>query len=188
MRFPGQEKIVVTRPTIAEQLVFNGASKEGSWVSVLERAYGVLEQRRSRNFGIPQLTLNAGGMLATVIEDITGQKARSFRKGELADMSLDELRNTIRKSFESGRPMCCATTKTGFEAVVDLHGYSIVGFKPAGAEGGTVILHNVWNDSTLKYANMVSISVKQFKNCFTNLTIGHESKTGATGGSFRRAR
>lgn len=170
--FPGEAPIVVPQTTRAEQLTFNGPSREGSWVSVLEKAYGMLIERRNQNFGIPQITLNPGGFEHEVLADFTGKMGESILGPQLSKMAVPELSARFTSLTKAKLPLCCSTNKEDFDPVQANHAYSIIGFDPKGTDGGTLTLRNPWHNDGRRYGHLVSISVKEFKNRFTRLDIG----------------
>lgn len=168
--FPGQSKIVLGKPTLAEELAFNNPSSEGSWVSVLEKAYGVLQQRKDRDFLLaPQMKLNNGGFSETVMQDFTGKPADVYHTDKL---SVAQLGKIISSAMVSNRPICVGTTKKGYDSIIDEHCYSVVGFNPKGRDGGTITVRNPWKENLRTFGNLISISVKDFKNQGSKMQIG----------------
>lgn len=170
--FPGEAPIVVPQTTRAEQLAFNGPSREGTWVSVLEKAYGMLIERRKCDFGIPQVALNPGGFEHEVLADFTGKMGESVLEPQLNKMTVPQLSARFASLTKASLPMCCSTSKENFDPIHADHAYSIIGFDPKGTDGGTLTLRNPWHNDGRRYGHLISISVKEFKNRFTRLDIG----------------
>ncbi len=169
--FPGakSEPVTVSAPTEAERGLYNGASENGIWGSVMEKAYGAYCHKHFWR----RTPLNWGGGLTTT-EGADGGgvflgKLMTLLTGKDADQDwqLFTFDSTTKRKLmehvggEEKVPVVAWQKffhKTNVSGVEN-HVYSVVNFDPKGEEGGTVTLYNPWGHKE-------SITFKQFSKRF----------------------
>jgi hypothetical protein len=186
--FPGapDQPITVEAPSQAELGLYNHGSKHGIWASVVEKAYGkycqssILNRLPNWESGnTPAEGADGGGWLASSIELLTGKQT------DTDIVVLASEADTARKlteAFSSNQPraVTCgiakgvmevfgAEGKTG-DGFPTAHAYSIIGFDPAGPDGGTVTVRNPWGGPEGSTDGTMQISLRQFRDNFSVVT------------------
>ncbi len=181
--FPGakDEPITVKAPTQAEQGLYNHGSPNGTWASVMEKAYGEYCQkhfyRRSPfNLGggdTPAEGADGGGRTGSVTELLTGNSSDT-------DMLIVTSQATTAAKLEkafSGNPPKAVTAGINKGILSDYtddkfftgHAYSIVGFEPDGKGGGTVTVRNPWGGANNSTSGTIKISLEKFMKNFSDI-------------------
>ncbi len=183
--FPGNtdDPITVAAPTEAEMGLFNHASPDGTWASVLEKAYGAYcnkhwYRRGPRNLfgGNTDAEGGDGGAIRSghALGLLTGRDndTDSFAfasEAEIAEKLNAALNGPHKRPVVAGIRNYVFSNKTeeGFPVA---HEYSVIGFDPKGPDGGTVTIRNPWGNGQDTTRGTIKISVKQFEKNFSNAT------------------
>ena len=182
--FPGNpdDPIKVTAPTEAERGTYNSGSPNGTWASVIEKAYGAYCQehfwRRSPfnlGGGYTPAEGGDGGGRGSGLELLTGHNVDTHM---LMIDSQSDVRNYLSRAFSSNPPKAVMTgingglpfqgdnTAGGFPRG---HMYSITAFDANGPDGGTVTIRNPWGGGNDTTSGTIKISVKQYMDNFSDM-------------------
>lgn len=187
--FPGakDEPITVKAPTEAEQGLFNHSTQNGTWASVMEKAYGEYCKRYPwRKSGENQLPgptpaegSDGGGLMEGPLSLLTGKNT----DWELVNPLTSE--KNMAKKLEAAlagsdkRAVSAAIfgdvnlfqphprTEDGFTKG---HVYSILDFKPDGNGSGSVTIRNPWGDGQ-GTDGTITIPLKKFLKNFNHVAI-----------------
>jgi Calpain family cysteine protease len=183
--FPGDANhpVTVNAPTAAEHGLYDSGSKYGNWASTMEKAYG--EYQKENPYAclgephnpyagnVAQEHLAEGGSPYWSMYILTG-KQTSYQS--VKDTSDNELANRLSQSNTDKMVVAGVANNGHGQTTIDLiekdHAYSVVGFDKYGSDGGTVTLrnpHGLENDSENPKAGTFNISLKRFKQVFTDL-------------------
>jgi Ca2+-binding EF-hand superfamily protein len=183
--FPGNtdEPITVKAPTESEMGIFNQGSADGTWASVLEKAYGAYCNRHWYRRGPTNLfggdTDAEGGdggaiRSGNAMELLTGRDNDTdwftfSSESEIADKLNEALNGSKRRPVIAGIRNHIFSSKTddGFPVA---HAYSVIGFDPKGPDGGTVTIRNPWGDGQDTTRGTIKVSLKVFEKNFSNAT------------------
>lgn len=178
--FPGDPKhpITVEAPADGELGLFNAGSKQGTWASVMEKAYGkYLKEHKGKQGHTDAEGADGGGWSEHPLELMTGKK---YTMKDVHDLSKEELAKELTDAFKNGDEEAITADVMGDKAKgkggqsVDgfpsQHSYSIVGFKPDGCGGGTVIIRNPWGGADGTTSGTMEISLEQFQRNFSKIT------------------
>lgn len=196
VKFPGQVPVVLKNPTETELNLYNQRGVYGYWPSLLEKAYGVVVERQGRSGRTPQEALDAGGWSRDVFQTMLGDKAskvgvlgekkyedRSWLKGAKLDEiceTRDRLKKMLASAVEQKQPLVCSSHVNNGQTTPDQfyrsHAYSIIGFDPNGAGGGTLSLRNPWGNKGEFRGDVDKISLDRFRENFDVLEIGASAK------------
>jgi hypothetical protein len=184
--FGDGQKIPVDRLTDTELLL--GArldSRHGSWLAVLEKAYGVIRERDRRKQGkysatkgdsVPTETLG-GGSTGTIISLLTGHQADSLKLGNSAQR--EHLHNLLADTIKKKRLLCASVD--GDKAPPGMgnhHAYAVFGYD---SQRRQVTVFNPWgNNFTPKGAagpangyptklGQFTVPLDQFQQVFTHV-------------------
>lgn len=172
--FPGapDKPITVPRPTDAELILFNGAGKYGTWATVLEKAFAEYKKQHSAAKDEPELAqeaINAAASPEDALRMLTGAPVRFV---EPLFTKTDELRELLSRD---GVSIVCGVSM--FQQVVSgmydypaNHAYSVLGFDPGGADGGTVIMRNPWGRESGPKGTF-KVSFNQFRALISGIYV-----------------
>ena len=181
--FPGakDEPITVKAPTEAEQGLYNHGSPNGTWASVMEKAYGEYCQkhfyRRSPfNLGggdTPTEGADGGGRTGGVTELLTGHSSDTDM---LFLTSQETTADKLERAFSSNPPKAVTAgiskgilSDTTDDKFYTGHAYSIVGFKPDGKGGGMVTIRNPWGGADNTTDGTITIPLDKFMKNFSDI-------------------
>jgi hypothetical protein len=156
------EPITVTKPTETERGLYNQGSQYGLWANVLEKAYGTYCQKYPWRRSIFNLgggdtpTEGAdGGAYRRWGEGISFLTGKDYAEVDLKDLSEAALRSTLNETVNGHPPRLTITrTVAGLDNIFEsisaatadgfrtAHVFSILGFDPNGADGGTVTIRD----------------------------------------------
>ncbi len=133
--FPGGKPITIQEPTEAEIALYSGASKDGLWLSVLEKAYAQSTNHdawlKKEN---PYEKIDEGGGLDEAIKVMTG---RSSDSDWLGVSSLETLRTKLQASFSKDKLVLAAIKDTLIlpsgaksHGLTVNHAYAVLGYDP----------------------------------------------------------
>lgn len=186
--FPGDKDnpITVKAPTEAEQGLYNHASSQGLWASVMEKAYG---QWCEQHFWRRGVTNVGGGYHDQEGADGGGRPEGAMKLLMGGDVSTNtttfSFQSTIAAKLEaafSGNSHKAVTA--GIYGSIPLvrgeetgdnfyrgHEYTITGFKPDGHGGGTVTIRNPWGEGNDTTKGTKSIPLEEFMKNFSDVCI-----------------
>ena len=135
--------IQVEELTDAERALAATSGNQGSWMSLLEKGWGVVLQKiRRESFGNALDRAGGGGDPALVIRYLTGRKTIS-RQILLEDGAAEILRDldySLRSAMEEKRLVCATTDRRALpQGLVPTHAYAVLGYDPK------TRLVTVWN-------------------------------------------
>lgn len=136
VNFPGRPPIIIPSLTDGERGIY-GASPGGTWLAVLEKAFGMER-------GTAPVPGEAGASTPTAeaLRLLTGRSARTERLEDLDDAALDA---RLESAFIEGRPVVAATDpsflRKRLHGIVMNHAYSVLAVD---AEHREVRLRNPW--------------------------------------------
>ncbi|HEY9842930.1 MAG: C2 family cysteine protease [Candidatus Sericytochromatia bacterium] len=143
--FPGRDAVTVSAPTDAELAAYSSAGSDGTWLSILEKAYAQSENNgawsSSEN---PYDEIGDGNSLAAGIEAMTGH---SVDTDDTAFTSVDTLRTKVSDAMAHGRTVTAGITEypwsSGREAngLPQGHAYTVLNYDAA---TDSVTLRNPW--------------------------------------------
>lgn len=176
--FPGapDEPITVKAPTEAEQMLYNGTSKYGTWASLLEKAYGAYCQKtiwRRGPFNIdggntPAEGSDGGALGAHGMRLLCGV---DYFSNDFNFASRETVQKNLIEAFlgNSPRPVIADINGPGYsiDGFKRGHVYSVVGFDPSGPEGGTVTIRNPWGQGN-GTGGTIQISLTKFMRNFSS--------------------
>lgn len=182
--FPGapDEPITVSAPTSQEMGLYNRGSKEGTWASVLEKAYGQYVNASIWRRGIfnldggdtPQEAADGGELGDGTLKLLTG---RSTESDSLYVTSNAETARKLQEAFSAKPPRAVTTgifnhlgSSETADGWPDAHRYSVLGFEPDGKGGGTVIIRNPWDKGDDTRGGTKRISLDEFTRNFSYVT------------------
>ena len=184
--FPGDKDRpqTVKAPTEAELGLYNHASGNGTWASVLEKAYGQYrEQIEKHHTNTPQEGADGGGWSKPVIKLLTGKDAdytqtnshdRAGMKKQLEDAFSGPDKKVVTASVDSDESLWhkvngtdTSVSKSGF---FRQHEYSVVGFTQT-SHGAVVSIRNPWGGDDGTTRGNIDIPLKDFLNNFNGFTI-----------------
>lgn len=182
--FPGapDEPVTVEAPTEAEMGLFNQGEEYGTWSTVLEKAFGKHAQQHFWRRSIFNMdggdTLIEGGDGGEILHG----RALSLLTGEGRDvdsLSMTRTQTLQRKltealSGDTPRPVLASISKQFITSEAgqdfpDGHMYSIIGYDPEGADGGTVTVRNPWGIVDGTTSGTIDISLEEFQDNFTSV-------------------
>lgn len=174
IRFGENTRITVSAPTDGELGYMASSRGNGTWLTLMEKAYGQLRNNQAW-FGRTTVAADAadgGGLVTAGIKALTGHGA-SFH---LVDaMSLDSLRGTLTAAVRDRRIMTAGTSPwTDNSRVVGHHVYSVLHYD---RRTDTVTLRNPWGTNTGRTARgvtsdgFVRMSLAQFRADFNALGV-----------------
>lgn len=146
--FPGRDPVTVSAPTDAELATYSSAGPDGTWLSILEKAYAQSENNGaifpSRN---PYDEIGDGASLATGIEAVTGH---SVDTDETAFTSLETTRRKLQDALSHGRIVTAGINEypwssgTEDNGLPQGHAYSVLAYDPA---TDRITVRNPWGRS-----------------------------------------
>jgi hypothetical protein len=182
--FPGDTKhpVTVTAPTEAEMGLYNGGSANGEWATVMEKAYGQYLENTNPidklfNLNNPEGAASGGGFASSAMQLLTGKEAST---DQLIFHSQADVASKLEAAFSKNPPaavaagigpdwfgLLSANTENGFPRD---HEYSILGYNPKGADGGTVTIRNPWGEGE-GTGGTIQVSLAEFMKNFSDITI-----------------
>jgi Ca2+-binding EF-hand superfamily protein len=182
-----EHPITVAAPTEAEQGLYNGGSRFGTWAGVMERAFGKwrIEQGNSKIANPATAVEAAGGgdSGAFAMRILTGHKTSSLETKAVtnaeiaADLDFALNRSGNRSAVTAGIYAGEGHTKDGWYRD---HLYSIIAFEPGGKEGGWVTIRNPWGAGENSRNGTRLISLNEFKQNFDAYYIERNPKHAAS--------
>ena len=171
--FPGaQEKITVKAPTQAEQGIYNHASPNGTWASVMEKAFGEYYRRQSlAGANTPAEGAGGGGRPGYSLEFLTGNPVDRDIVGWSFQSSIA---TKLEDAFKNNKAVTAGITSSNWSSHTadDFfrgHAYSITGFV-AGPDGsGMVTIRNPWGGEKGSTQGTISISLEKFMSNFSEI-------------------
>jgi Calpain family cysteine protease len=143
VKFPGLEKSIELNPvTDTERALFSSAEENGTWITTLEKAWGIQQSKGKPLAAFEQTTYPEDAIVAWT--DGEAKTTRIPKKtGELQKGEVPHFLKTTQRALESGH-MAIAWTR--FEGItgqhfVPGHAYTVTGIDP---ENGTISLRNPW--------------------------------------------
>ncbi len=174
IRFGRDTRITVAPPTDGE-LGYGATSRGGgTWVTLMEKAYGRLrnDQAWFTRTTVPVDAADGGGLASRGIRDLTGNRVQ-FHLTRL--MTLDGIRRNLREGVANRRLMVAGTPGgNGTPRTAGGHAYSVLGYD---ARTDIVTLRNPWGHNGDRRAQGVSgdgfvrMTVAQFRSEFYALAI-----------------
>jgi hypothetical protein len=148
--------VKVARPTEVELALYNGASPDGIWAPVMEKAIAQYERDvlKHPQKGLAPVDAAAGGDPFPVLQLVTGRDSEELATGPLASQPdihgsaqtpppESRIAEHLTSALNNGRAVAFNTFEDA-QATAGLtngHVYSVVGYTP-GPDGGQVKLHN----------------------------------------------
>lgn len=208
VHFPGAPPMHVGHLTDAEFAMGSHSAKQGLWMNVCEKAYGIILESKAKKKTGDKISLDAishGGAVDPVMQVLTAKKAESIsltkahgHGGANPEVRVlaSRVHGLLTAALSQGHLVGCATgkTKTAPGVVTD-HAYSILGYD---ARSGAVHVWNPWgNKFTPKgdpglqsgyptESGQFSVPLQEFVQIFTEFYV----ETGAPlyGAEHRRRR
>ncbi|HEY9786273.1 MAG TPA: C2 family cysteine protease [Candidatus Obscuribacterales bacterium] len=178
--FPGDPKhpVTVKAPTEAEMGLYNYGSKDGAWACVMEKAYGkYLQQYKGHGGATPAEGADGGGYAEDPLELLT---AKNYSRKDISDMSQKQLVKELTDAFAEGNEEPIEASVSGdkgkgkggtsVDGFPTHHSYTVVGFKPDGNGGGTVIIRNPWGGADGTTSGTIEMPLDKFVRNFSELT------------------
>jgi hypothetical protein len=177
--FPGapNEPITVKAPTEAERGLYNGGSKDGVWASVMEKAYGAYCQKSVTRRSIANLgggsTPSEGAQGETSPDGFELMTGNHVKTQMTSFHSQEAVRKEMMEAFNHNPPLAVTSyANIGWpgmdgktpDGIQRDQAYSVIGFDPNGADGGTVTVRNADGSG-----GGVKISMKQFMKNFNEV-------------------
>ena len=174
--FPGdaeQKAYNVKAPTEAELGLYNHGNADGSWVSVLEKAWGKYRQDHGYAQAPEDPTdgSGGGGWPGTAMEVLSAKKVESLNPSQIGDPELIAMINSSCHSapymlITASTPGESDKEKTVHNLVAD-HCYTVMGVTPDGNGGYTVTVRNPWGGADA----IRQVPLSQFKSEFCELAV-----------------
>ncbi len=146
VRYPDGNEVRVPALTEGEIAMGGAATKNGLWLRILEKAWGVRKISGSKKLdpgAEPIDAMGHGGSIRSTLEAMTGHKAVSFRLGNTkqgANVTPDRLRMELTEAIKDHRLIGAATPSVvTVPGISPNHAYAILGYE---ADTDRV---NVWN-------------------------------------------
>jgi Calpain family cysteine protease len=180
--FPGDaahHQLIVTKPTEAEQDLYNGGSKYGTWASVLEKAYGELGKIHE-GLGddiAPSRGIRDGGWSAQPLYLLTGHVAnekavKNTSEAEMLSVLQDAEKNNKAVTIGSKADTTGMKVPDGY--VAD-HEYTFMGLAKNSHGDWDVIMRNPWGTGTYGTTDngvfKMPMSLLMDKNLFDSVTV-----------------
>jgi len=183
--FPGNtdEPITVKAPTEVEMGIFNQGGPDGTWASVLDKAYGAYCNQhwyRRGPFNLLGGDTDAEGgdggelKIGHAMSLLTGRDRDTdwimvSSESEITEKLTEAFQGPRKRPVIAGIRMkpIAGESPDGF---ADSHMYSIIDFDPKGPDGGTVTVRNPWGGKEGTTRGTMKISVKQFENNFSRIS------------------
>ncbi len=126
--------IQVEALTDAERALAASSGDQGTWVSLLEKGWGVaLQKIRRESFGNPLDRAGRGGDPALPIRYLTGRKAisRQILLEDGASEIMGELDFTLRSAMEEKRIVCATTDRRALpKGLAPNHAFALLAYAP----------------------------------------------------------
>ena len=135
--FPGHAAVTVNAPTNAEIAAFSTSGSDGMWLTLLERAYGQLQDPDAL---IPQDALRGSGSSDAIV-DLSG--GTGVNRDDTLWTSQDTIRERMGEAFDNDR-IVTVGLDDDTEGLPGGHRYSVVGYDAA---NDTVTIRNPWGDT-----------------------------------------
>ncbi|CAN5276494.1 hypothetical protein BH11CYA1_BH11CYA1_09980 [soil metagenome] len=187
--FPGapNEKLIVKKPTEAEQLIYarNSVAGTGYWATVIESAYGQYVNKSVSRRNISNLTgsdqpneaagqgaISILGGNAEALNLLTGKNSYSKSISGLTD---EQLENKMMQSKINQTPIIVGKNGVISEIVYGgdanvappgKHFYGVVDYDPATK---MVTMRNPWNKQDKKYAGKFQVTLQEFRAQFSDI-------------------
>lgn len=152
VRFPGEpEPVSVNEPTDAAVAKYAGGPG-GTWVSVVEQAWGELRRRRGKAGENVQEAAGGGGTMEEAVEALTGHRAEFAALSRQSDEGVrDDLTAALRDKRIVTMASVVGATRPDegrggaleADGVVRNHAYSVLGYDAA---TDRVLLRNPWGN------------------------------------------
>jgi len=145
VRFPNGDQATVTTPTDAELAINDSDStlQDGLWMSILEKATGVIQQRsisRSANLPDPTVAIDIPGVpIASTVERWTGNETKKYPLGRRANR--EHVRNGLIAMHKHNRLATALLLHRPPAKLAFDHVYAIMDFNP---ETDTLTIWNPW--------------------------------------------
>lgn len=180
--FPGEpdKPQTVKPPTEAEQGLYNHGTKYGVWASVLEKAYGQLEQNKNFIKGeTGQEEIGHAGFSHKAMELLTGKKSEYTYVNE--NTNTQQLGAQIQAALDAHHPVTASSLSSSggsdqeqtSDHYAKNHAYSIIGFTPDGHGGGTVKVRNPWGNNTTDPGGTSEIPLSKFIKNFNFIYVNN---------------
>jgi Calpain family cysteine protease len=174
----GHHQLKVNKPTEAEEALYNGGSKYGTWASVLEKAYGQLGKIH-KDLGddtTPAMGIKDGGWSAQPLYVLTGHVAN---EKAVQNTSEKEMLAVLQDAFKNNKAVTVGSTDQKTGQVVpagydEHHEFTFMGLEKNANGGWDVILRNPWGTGTENTNNGVfKVPLKQLmdKDLFDSVTV-----------------
>jgi hypothetical protein len=182
VRFPGakDEPVTVKAPTTTEMGLYNHSPGQGTWASVMEKAYGEYRQTHDRKTGplskeagnLPQEGAGGGGSPADTIKLLTGHDA-SF--GDLKTSPTHVLSDYLQQAVKDHKTVTAGISEDSLTPgkFFKNHCYSITDFKADGNGGGQVTVRNPWGGANGTTSGELTLPIDKFIKQFDYLTYEH---------------
>lgn len=174
------EPVTVKAPSQAELGLFNHGSSNGTWASVMEKAYGSYCQQAfyRRSFlnpgggNVPAEGGDGGGFSSSSMKFLSGNSVSGYTStfsGEerMASKLEDAFRNKKMVTASIDGSLINSHSADGFPR---RHAFSVVDFRPDGNKSGSVTIRNPWAKGE-GVNGKITISLAQFRKNFTDLSI-----------------
>jgi hypothetical protein len=176
----GHHQLIVTKPTEAEEEIYNGASKYGTWASVLEKAYGELGKIH-QGLGddtAPSRGIRDGGWSAQPLYLLTGHVAnekavKNTSEAEMLSVLQDAEKNNKAATIGSNADTAGVKMPDGY---LPRHEFTFMGLDKNSHGGWDVVMRNPWGtsaDGTTNNNGVFKMPLSQLmdKNLFDSVTV-----------------
>jgi hypothetical protein len=192
--FPGDpdNPITVNAPTQAELGLYNGGTKFGTWVNVLENAWG---EYRSQHGGVlSQISINViggaytsaeggggGGRPEHALRLLTGNGTQTFSPSSFTEQQLAQYLDTALENGSAitagiNRSLTSDRTQDDF---MRAHAYSIIGFERGQDGTGYVTVRNPWGENNESTGGTIRITLAQLQQNFSDVIVEHRAPAAA---------
>ncbi len=180
--FPGdpENPVTVKNPTEAEQGLYNHGSKDGTWASVMEKAYGAYSKQNSwlPNFlgggHAAQDGADGGGSAAGPMALLTGSDVSTHYTFFNSTSAISE---NLEQAFSGPHHKAVAAGIGGFtggeteDGVQTKHVYSVTDYVADGQGSGQVTVRNPWGGKDGTTAGTFTMPLERFMKDFTTVSI-----------------
>jgi len=185
--FPGDadHPVTVSAPTPTEMVLFNPAGKHGSWVTILEKAYGQYRNETEKNdLGgileravdwvnsdnqLPSEGAATGVPIAKNVELLTGNKSEFLSTGLESRDLADVLDHTLNGAIPGAVAAQVFDRKTPMNFPAN-HAYSIIGFERNG-DGGILTIRNPWGLGSNTPEGVIHVTMADFRKNFDAVVL-----------------
>jgi hypothetical protein len=162
--------------------LYNSGGPNGEWATVMEKAYGQYLENTNLICKVfdpnnPEGAAGGGGLASSAMQLLTGKEAST---DQLIFHSQADVASKLEAAFSKNPPAAVSAgigpdwfglfpenTENGFPKD---HEYTILGYNPQGADGGTITIRNPWGKGE-GTSGTIQISLDQFMKNFSDITI-----------------